>query len=260
MNLRDFQVMYGDLLMGAGSPYRIPPTNIALLDLPALRSSDTEIAHGDGVWPGDDYAHGQTLPLSLTLIGDAAYAPYEALRPLLTATTPRCARDLWFKLPHLEQSRCLKGVLARRRAVPLEDSLDNYVRVELDLFAPDPTRYGETQVVSTTGGGSVAGVNLGDKSTWPRIVVHGPLAEGQEVAVTDRDLGTTVAVSVPLTAGEQLVIDQQTGTALVDGWDDVGAWVTSRGWWSAQPSASFTADVTAPAGVRVDLEWEPAWW
>lgn len=261
MILQDWQALYGDLLLGRGTPYDVDWTKSGLLDLPSMRASDTDRARGDGAWVGEEFAAAQTFSFSLQLFGAARIDLSTAVQVLEENTTPRVGRDLWFKVPHFDQPRCLLGARVRRRAIPFTRGFEQVVRVELDVFAPDPARYGPETTLTAVAGSrpSVAGVNEGTLDAWPLFVVYGPLAS-VPVTIVHAQTGSRIRFTTSLLSGQQLVIDPRTGTALVDGVDDRGAALSERQWWAIPPLSPFSATVDGPAGLRVDVRWRAAWW
>lgn len=260
--LGDMQAMYGNLLMGAGTPYDLAWDKLGLLDAPPIRASDTDRARGDGVWTGEEWAGAQTFPFSVQMFGRAGIDIGVAVRTLLAETTLRTPRDLWFKVPHLSEARCLQGVRVRRRAVPIARGFGHVVKAEFDLFAPDPARYGPemTLQAQTVVQPVVAGVNQGDLDSWPVFYLSHPTGITGPVTITHEDSGSVIAISTTTGPGQALAIDPSVGTAIVDYIVDKGADLTSRQWWSIPPGSTFTVRVAGQSGLRMDVVWRPSWW
>lgn len=261
MILQDWQAQYGALLVGRGTPYDVDWTKTGLLDLPSMRTSDTERARGDGSWSGEEYASAQMVSLSLQMFGRARIDLGTVVRTLEERTTPRVGRDLWFKVPHFAQPRCLRGARVRRRAIPLTRGFEQVVRAELDLYAADPARYGPETTLTALAGSrpSVAGVNEGTLDAWPVFVVYGP-SPAEPVTIEHDQTGSLISITTALAAGQQLVIDPRVGTAVVDGVSDRGSSLTDRQWWAIPPLSPFSATMSGPEGLRVDVRWRAAWW
>lgn len=264
MILDDFQAAYGRLLMGRGTPYSLDWSSTGLLDVPSLRTSDTDRARGDGAWVGEDFADAQTIGLSLKLMGQAGVDLSHAVRVMEDATTPRTPRDLWYKLPHFETARCLRDVRVRRRAIPVQPHFREVVEAEFELYAPDPTRYGvterrtfEAQAHEQFLADIVVG---GNQPTWPTITVHGYMHPETPLVLTEYTTGSVIRVQTHLQEGEKLVIDQRTGTALINGRYPRPEALLERGWWAVQPGQSFRLGARCHTWVTVDVEWSPAWW
>lgn len=268
--LSDYQVMYGNLLMGPGTTYDVNWATLGLLDLPPIRAADSDRPRGDGVWQGEEFAGAQTFPLSVQMFGWQRIPVDVAVRTFLDETTPMVPRDLWFKVPHLEEPRCLLGVKVRRRHVPVLRAFDKKVTAQLDWFAPDATRYGALQTLVTEARdgavSSVAGVNHGSLDAWPRFRLTRFPAPGraggfaQPVTIFHHETGSVISIHTTVAPQQELIIDPATGTALVDGVLDRGADVSSRDWWAIPPHGSFTAELVAQDGVRMDVEWRTSWW
>lgn len=264
MILDDFQGMYGNLLIGEGTPYDVDWSKSGLRDMPALRTTDTDRVRGDGVWVGEEFAGGQTIPLSVQMFGRAGVDLGEAVRAFDQNTTPRIPRDFWFKFPHQEQAHCLLGARVRRRAVPPSRHMREFVRAELDLFAPDPARYGAETTLAAVAGVRpvVAGTNEGTRPVFTAFRVYGPVSAGESLELVHEQTGSTVSMvfSAGINPRDYLVIDPRTGTALVNGYDDRGADLVAREWWPVAAGESFAVELRGPAGLRVDVTWRPAWW
>jgi len=260
--LSDYQVMYGDLLMGPGTPFDIAPGSLGFLDVDGLRTSDTERARGDGSWTGEEYASAQTFPLSLEIYPGHGLSLPAAVRAFLDATTPRTPRELWFKLPFLEEERVLLGVRVRRRHVPIDMTFGRLVKAEIDLFAPDPARYGpEMQLKAVVGiRPRVSGVNQGSLDSWARFYLSHPQGIDGPVTIRHLETGSRISIDTRTGPGEVLVIDQEIGTAVVDYVSDRSTALTARQWWTVSPGASFTVELEAPAGTSMDVGWRASWW
>jgi hypothetical protein len=262
MNLSDMQLMYGDLLMGRGTPYDVNWETIGLLDLPPIRGTDTDRARGDGAWSGEEFAGAQTFPVSVLMTGRLRVPLSTAVEALRSETTPRVPRDLWFKVPHMDEPRCLLGVRVRRRAIPIARGFDQVVRAEFDLRANDPARYGpEMQLnVLADSRDRVAGVNQGDLDAWPKFYLSHPQGISGPVSILHLETGSRIAINTRTAPGEVLVIDQEVGTAVVDYVSDRSTALTARQWWTASPKSSFTVALEAPAGTSMDVGWRASWW
>lgn len=262
VNLSDYQVMYGDLLMGPGTTYDVDWSTLGLLDAPPVRASDIERARGDGVWQGEEFVGSQTFPLSVQMFGWERIDVGTAVRAFLDNTTPRVPRDLWFKVPHLEEPRCLLGVKVRRRAVPVTRLFGGKVRAELDLFAPDPARYGPEMKLNATlpGRSRVAGVNPGDLDTWPRFYLSSKTGITQPITIRHLETGDLISIATTTGPDEVLVIDPTIGTAVVDYVSDRTAALVHRQWWTVPSRSNFTVQLLAEPGVSMDIIWRASWW
>lgn len=131
--------------------------------------------------------------------------------------------------------------------------------VSWQMEAADPRKYGSTVIQSTalpssTGGltwpvtfpvtwtgvtnsGNVSIPNLGNTAAPVTIRIDGPVT-GPIITHTS-SVGTQVfSLSLTLAAGEFLLIDMENRTVLANGQSSRAAYVTSRGWCSADPGAN----------------------
>lgn len=262
MNLSDMQLMYGDLLMGRGTPYDVDWTTIGLLDLPPIRATDTDRPRGDGAWSGEEFAGAQTFPVSVLMTGRLRVPLSTAVEALRSETTPRVPRPLWFKVPHMDEPRCLLGVRVRRRAIPITRGFDQVVRAEFDLRANDPARYGPEMQLNAEVGvrPTVVGVNQGDLDATPIFYLSHPDGLNGIVTVRHVESGSRITINTQTAPGEVLVIDQTTGTAVVDYVSDRSAALIHREWWTAPPKSPFTVLLQAPVGTILDVGWRASWW
>lgn len=262
MNLSDYQLMYGDLLMGRGTPYDVNWETIGLLDAPPIRSTDTDRPRGDGAWNGEEFAGPQTFPVSLMMSGRLRIPLTTAVEALRSETTPRVPRDLWFKVPHMAEPRCLLDVRVRRRAIPITRGFEHVVRAELDLRANDPARYGPEMELNALAGlrDRVAGVNQGDLDAWPLFYLSHPQGIDGQIIIRHVESGSRISINTTTAADEVLLIDPTVGTAVVDYVSDRTAALVYREWWSVPPQSGFTVRLEAPDGVRLDVAWRASWW
>lgn len=153
-----------------------------------------------------------------------------------------------------------------RSMVPSNDS-GLYFRVTVDAVALDPDAYSDAQIFTTgvpvSGGGLLFPLgtnrssgavdasapywdfgadgtsgrltitNDGTTETYPVLSASGGLAGG--FSATDVTTGETVTLSRQIPVGSTVVIDQRTGTAIIDGQGDVSGFITSYGFFSIGP-------------------------
>lgn len=80
----------------------------------------------------------------------------------------------------------------------------------LELWCPDPWRYGDTRTATATqSGGPVQLVNRGTQNAWPVIRLQGPLASPVSLSLAGRSL----RVAQALTSSQWIEIDTRTGSA-----------------------------------------------
>lgn len=138
-----------------------------------------------------------------------------------------------------------------------KQELDSAATYRIELFAPDPRIYGETQQVQI-GDSSISGglkyqlkypinfnlprqnilhyiTNDGSVDSWPVFIVTGDYPSG--FTISD-NAGHKVTYSNTVTMQAPVTIDMARGTALQSG-NDVSTWVTERQWFSIPPRSSI---------------------
>lgn len=144
--MEDWTLSYG--LITIGDAETLPAVNFTVFDplsMPDVRSNDVALIQRDGLWAGDDYMGGRTIPLSLEVQGHTREEFSNAVNLVYSAFTPGVAGEspLRFKIPGLCMGReAYVNVRTRRRSNPLDaDFARLFCAFEIELFATDPYVY-----------------------------------------------------------------------------------------------------------------------
>lgn len=231
----DGQMQYGSLLMGPGTPYRLPPGGLrGWDDLPPLDLSDVPRPSADGAWPGTIYAGERTIETDLTIVSDAGSYP-AVLAALRAATAPYSPEQPL--VIRLGGQMLQAGARCTNRIVTEDGYALGIDKVSLRWLASDPRRYSATASSVTTAppssgsgitwpvtwpvtwpsagiGGTVTVVNSGDWPTPVTMTIRGPLTTP---AVYRQDTGDVLELATTLAASDVLVIDPLADTLTVNG-------------------------------------------
>ncbi|MFJ9671090.1 hypothetical protein ACIRP5_09930 [Streptomyces sp. NPDC101221] len=144
--MEDWTLSYGPITIGDAET--LPAVNFTVFDplsMPDVRTNDVTLIQRDGLWAGDDYMGGRTIPLSLQVQGSTRDEFSEAVNLIYRAFSPGVSGEipLRFKIPGLCQGReAYINARTRRRSNPLDA---NFARLscafEIELFATDPYVY-----------------------------------------------------------------------------------------------------------------------
>lgn len=278
----DGQLQFGSLLMGPGTPYRIPPGGLrGWDDLPPLDIADVPRPAADGAWPGSIYAAERAIETDLTIVSDASAYP-AALSALRAATAPFGGEQpLAIRLGgQILQAgaRCTGRVVAE----------DGYAlgidKVSLKWTASDPRRYTATASTASTAppstgsgiswpvtwpitwpaaglGGTILVSNSGDWPTPLALTINGPLTNP---AIYRQDTGDVLELAVVMAASDTALIDTLAGTVTMNGsvannlLTDRSAPVTSFLMPPGNTGMAFRAAVTDPS-ASMTATWRSAY-
>jgi hypothetical protein len=235
----DFQMQFGTLLLGAGTPYEIDAESglVGWDDLPGMDTADVPRPSAPGDYAGTVYPQGRIVTCQLSVHGDGPghAANIAALRAATTAAlsveTPLAVR-LAGQVTYIS-AKCLQrsiptGVNYAAGATP---------KAVLQFKATDPRRYvtsltsvstapptssgGVTWPItwpvtwSTLGsGGGVSVVNTGDFDTPPVITIRGPLTTP---FVVRQDTSDVLEFNTTLAASDTIVVDVLAETVTLNG-------------------------------------------
>lgn len=264
-SLGDWGVQLGDLAMGPGTPYELVVLT-GLDELPEIRSSDVPRTFAHGEFPGDDFASGITVNVTLEVAGDTYRESLAALRAVLI---PGIVMPLWFRLPGLPVLHIDAKV--RRRRIPTDLAFEaGLATVEFQLHAADAFKYGATVTASTgfavpaigagmvwpafPGGvmdfgplGDVGTLSLANAGTAPAPVVFtitGP-APAEGFTIVDLSTAKRITYMGSLPAGSSLVMDGSDGSVTINGTADRLGDTIREAW------------PMIPAGGEVTFSFEP---
>ncbi|MEU3917122.1 hypothetical protein [Streptomyces sp. NPDC029004] len=253
---RPGQVQYGELLLGAGTPYRWRGIT-GWEELPSLDSGTVPRSDAHGGFPGALLAQARTIGLD-GLVIRAPRASVGAVVAALNAGTVPVEDERPFVAWLDERGPLLAYARATRRAVPatLGYRLGTITGGALEFVATDPRRYevAERTVSATlpasepglswplvwplsfgapgsTGGMTAA--NIGDASTHAVIEFRGPVTGP---SVTNVDTGDVLEYDIPLAVGDLLAVDTRAGTVVLNGTASRIYTATSR----SVPEQTFT--------------------
>jgi hypothetical protein len=151
------------------------------------------------------------------------------------------------------------------------------------VTAPDPRRYGidlnsqqtalasssgglvlpmtlPTAVAATTAAGSVTVLNAGSFPTRPRFLIDGPVTAPRIITIYEDGTTRELAYSEDLNAGDQLVIDTDAHSVILNGNASRRRFLSGP-WPEITPgmcTVQFKAGSYSP-GARLTVEWRSAW-
>lgn len=270
---------YNGLSWGPGTDFHISDVK-GLDDLPAVRTSDAPRAADHGVWRGIDVLDRRVVQLDFaiiakdnpTLFADVAQAE-AAFQPQLSTELPL----LLFGSTRLVYCRC------RRRDIPYDASIKRRTgTMTVELHAADPRVYDANQTTllisppigatgaawpwtfplswggaATTGSASVT--NTGNFETRPVITIKGPCTNP---TISNQSLMATLTFNITLAGVDQLVIDTDARSVVLNGTASRRATlVTGSTWWTLPPGTStlaFGAQSTS-SGCMATVTYRNAW-
>ncbi|MGC9536568.1 phage distal tail protein [Streptomyces sp. UG1] len=233
---RPGQVQYGELLLGAGTPYRWRGIT-GWEDLPALDSGTVARADAHGALPGRLLAQARTIGLDGLVIRAPRGAVGAVVAALNAGTVP--VED---ELPLVawldDRGPLLAYARATRRAIPatLGYRLGTITGGALEFVATDPRRYelaeravSATLPMSEAGlswplswplpfgepgsTGALSTANVGDAETHPVIEFRGPVTRP---SLTNLSTGDVIEYDIPLAASDVLSVDTLAGTVVLN--------------------------------------------
>lgn len=233
----------------------------------------------NGAWAGPSYLPARTLSLSGTVDAPSTLLLSDAIDRLIAACSLTDTT-----LTVIEGGRARSCAVRRQGEVlyaPLQGS-DRAANWSIQVVALDPRKYGAmvsqtvalpsvsggltfpasfpTAFSGVTNSGVASIVNQGNTAAPVIIRIDGPVV-APTVTHTANGVSQVWASSLTLAAGEFLLIDMDKRSVLANGQSSRAGFVTSRGWFSAQPGANqygFNAQtytssarmtVTVPSGT-----------
>lgn len=265
----DWQITYGSLTLGPGTPYGItsmPP----ILDAPPTRNMAVDRPGANGAFPGPAWTSGRIIEVQFDIAGDAVAFP-AAVTALIAGTQPGSRLPLTVQVPG--QPALSTSAVCLRRALPIGlPWASNLARTAaVQFYAADPRMYGPgtTATVSLRTGGTglayplaypltygtnpsggvVSFVNTGTAATEPAFTIAGPLASGFEI--THVETGRRLRYVGVL--GSPVLVDCAAGTVTQEG-QQRSSYLTVREWFSVPAGAAGTfawatlgAETTGPS-------------
>ncbi|MFD6873282.1 MULTISPECIES: phage distal tail protein [unclassified Streptomyces] len=238
------QVQFGDLLLGAGTPYRWK-TLAGWESLPPLDSGTVLRAGGHGAYPGSLFAQARTITLDPLFIRAPSHRIGEAVGALNAATgvvVDEQPLAVWLdeRGPLLVHARILRrhipvttgyrqGVItgaalqweatdSRRYGIHEQEAAARLPQAEegLDWHTdPGPEHLAEPLDFGTPGAtGTLIAVNDGDADTHPVVTFQGPVSMP---SLTNITTGAVLEYDLDLAAEDRLTIDTADGTVVLNG-------------------------------------------
>ncbi|WP_328361379.1 phage tail family protein [Streptomyces sp. NBC_00445] len=253
---RPGQVQYGELLLGAGTPYRWRGIT-GWEELPALDSGTVARSDTHGAFPGGLLAQARTIGLD-GLVIRAPQGSVGAVVAALNAGTVPVEDELPLVVWLDDRGPLLAHARATRRAIPatLGYRLGTITGGAVEFVATDPRRYELTERTAaatlpmsepglswplawplnfgTSGStGALTTVNAGDAATHPVVEFRGPVTRP---ALTNLNTGDAIEYDIPLAADDVLTVDTRAGTVILNGTASRIYTATSR----SVPEQTFT--------------------
>lgn len=144
--LAPWQASIAGLTIGPGTPYEIARIS-GLDEMPELRTSDESRPWAHGMWDGDDWADGRTIPATIEIAAEPDITYDEALaawRRIMVPTRTDNLVPFWVNIPHRAGGELLRWLVkVRRHRIPTDEQYEmGLATAELQLFASDPVGYG----------------------------------------------------------------------------------------------------------------------
>lgn len=287
--LDDWQVSYGGLTIGAGTPYRLVPPLDGLQDYPDVRTGDQPRLRRHGLIAGADFLGGRSVTWQVRVTDRDPAAFAAAWSTLRAAWTPGASVEapLSFQVPGVAGGGTRRIVGRPRR---LSMSVDQYHRLGtaaavIQFECSDPRIYDDAEQALSTGlAASVPGLS------WPLSwdLSWGGLSTSNTVTVTNAgtfdtpwsaridgpvtnpsienvDTGQILAFAadggLTLGDGEFLIVDADTRTALLNGTASrYNTLASPVSWWDLPPGDTalrFGGSTTGSPTLTVT--WRSAW-
>jgi hypothetical protein len=241
---QDWQAEFNELLMGTGQSYRIVQIE-GLADYPEVRSSDSPLLQRHGLLPGDDFAGGRSVVVTLEVEGGTNANLSTVMTTLKMALCPcQTESPLTMQIPGIGDGGICRLNARPRKMSSVVDKrwrVASQPRLLVEFFATDPRIYDNTESslqaslpVSVSGltwnlswnlswgtastSGSVYANNLGSFPTPVVIRFDGPVTNPSvENVTTGRTLELSADGGLDLLTGEHVVLDSDTHTILLGG-------------------------------------------
>ncbi|MFJ1653705.1 phage distal tail protein [Streptomyces sp. NPDC088337] len=249
-------------------------------DSPDSRSEMTDREGDHGAWAGPVYLGARPITLGGTIVAPSQAALEEAMERLrMAAGLTDTLLTVWETVP--------KQALVRRSGKPLMQYVtDTTATYSVMVTAGDPRRYGielqdgSTGLPSSTGGltppvtppavstavtvsGEITAPNRGTVETRPVFVIDGPATRPEIVIQMPDGKVRFLTYSQSLLAGDQLVIDVDAKSCMLNGNVSRRRFLSIPAGWPIIPAKSvvtvqFRAALYNP-DARLSMRWRSAW-
>lgn len=278
MPLTSYQGSYNGLTFGPGSDVQYVSIS-GLRGLTTMRTGDVPKARDHGSWPGQDFMNERIITLTLAVF--APQAPFATvLANIANAFQPIQDPTQLLPLQFLDPGWATpRQLLARPIAGDFDIDTSGYAfnvlqNIPIQLSCPDPRLY--DTIVQTVGpvglpsptagltfpvtfnvtfgsstGGSMLLSNTGNFPTGPKFTIAGPMTNP---TLLNEITGQFMTFNLPLAAGDVLVVDMRTHTAILNGTASrYNKIATGSAWFSIAPGNTTvqvgSSDSAAVAGT-----------
>lgn len=284
--VRDDQVEWGGLLLGADTAYRYTELT-GWEDLPGIDLGDVDRPEDHGSWPGEPFAGERVVTMTGFICVPGDYAGLGAANATLRAVTsvPASSTEQQLTIQRFGEKLMVWARISNRSVSADQLARVGYAKLALQWTASDPRRYSveehseSCEIVAPSGAGlvyplaypltygpdvvaaSVVCTNAYEADSPPRLVVTGPVTTPLIANVTT---GTTLEYGVALaSSSDQLVIDVRNGTVLLNGVDRAYTRTANSGPLRDFQLAAGDNDLefraaSSAAGNRLDVYWRDA--
>jgi Siphovirus-type tail component, C-terminal domain len=262
--LAPYQFWFNGLTMGPNTSVELKKING--LDLPTIRSGDSERPREHGMFVGLDVMSGGELTLEGDLQADGVSFAH-AWQALSSATVPMGVVEapLYMGLPGYGTLVSMCRVRKRSIPIDIQFALGELAGVTLLFAASDPRLYSTpTQTASVSppgtssgftfpltfplsfGGGGVAGVlslnNTGNIEVKPILTIEGPCKD-PSITLASAEGSPNLTFELEMAAGDRLVLNTDMHTAT---YYTAGSTIGATRWYTLAPGSQW---FTLPPGV-----------
>lgn len=271
--MNNYTATLNGLTIGSGTIYRWTawPSGLGTAD---IRSQDTTRPRRNGVTPGDDLLGARTITFEVTIQG--AQSDLEAALAALNIAFAPSAADTWLDLrltgnpseyAFRGRPRGVEWDLSRRFTFGLADARCTFV-------ATDPIKYGAELsqtiglpsgtaglsfpalgpfVFGASSGGEATITNAGTTPVDWIATITGPITTPRLEMV---GLSRRVSFNLAVAAGETLVLDSRSGSALLNGTTPRTSTLQPGSRWWQLPVGSSTLRLRAASGSgTAEISW-----
>jgi hypothetical protein len=273
-----YQFSYNGITFGNGTPYQIIDID-GLASQPDLRVQDVPRGYNDGYLTGRDFFNGRSIVFTLNIFagnGNSAQTNYrlftESMVPLqqLTSTNGVLRFNLDTAPSGATYAYKLNARVRNRKTKIDADYTYGFIRVQLEMFAPDWRYVSLTKTVNATiqpilangriynrtynlvysqalipsnGLGQASLDNYdGTATASPVFTVYGPITNPQ---ITCYETGAYVRVNTQLADGDALIIDMQNNTVTLNGANARNLVTGGSQFWGVPSSSNYTVIFSA---------------
>jgi len=279
----DYGFEYRGLAFGGTSDLAVPPGIRGLADNADVQSSDRTRLRRHGLHPGDDFLLDREVivPIEVTADSTALWETnLDNLKTAMRTDHTRGEEPLVFQVPGVAGGG-KRRILVRPRGLAADLDLDWFYEIPVQLarfYATKPFIYDndQTQVVSTILTAASSGLTW--PLTWPLnwgtvsatsftttndgntdaewvATIPGPVTNPQ---IQHVDQGLNLTFSIELTAGQELIVDSDSRTVLLDG--TASRYSTLSGDWFALTPGANELSYRADAGSSIiTISYRSTW-